>query len=244
MALLHHRRRQLPGSEVRRRRGEGDRVLPRSRLHQGGRRRAGAEGAGRFVRQEDALARAAHSDHRRRALQGRHVRLRRQHRGEVAGATADVQAGARRVLQRETDPQGPRQSARGVRRGRLLRIHRLPRLQVPGRAGEPGAGSARGAEAGRALTEDRRGSRRRDDARSRKGSSISSTASRSSATRRRATTSSAASCAWSRTASSTPRRSRTASSGSTSWATSSRSKAARTSTSRRRRARRTRSTSS
>ena len=70
VALLHHRQRHLPGSEVRRRRGEGDRVLPRSRLHQGRRRRRRTEGAERLVRQEDALDRAAHSGHRGRALQG------------------------------------------------------------------------------------------------------------------------------------------------------------------------------
>ena len=89
-----------------------------------------------------------------------------------------------RLLQREERAQGHGEGARGVRRRRLLGIHRLPRLQVPRRpesgrgAGAPGARRAGRAPAPPSWTS-RCGCR--------KGSSTSSTASRSSATRRRTT---------------------------------------------------------
>ena len=77
--------------------------------------------------QEDALDRAADSDHRRAALQGRHLRRRRQHRRQDRVPEAAVQDDAGRVLRREADPQGPREGARGLRRRRLLRVHRASR---------------------------------------------------------------------------------------------------------------------
>ena len=87
----------------------------------------------RLGRQEDPLDRAAHPDHRRAALPGRRLRRRRQHGRQDRGPEAALQADAGRVLQREADPQGAREGAGGVRRRRLLRVHRLPGLQVPRR---------------------------------------------------------------------------------------------------------------
>ena len=70
--LVHPAARHLPGDEVRRRRREGRRVLPRPRLH-----RSANVGEPELKMlddsdgQEDALGRAADPGHRRAALQGR-----------------------------------------------------------------------------------------------------------------------------------------------------------------------------
>ena len=172
------------------------------------RRRARAQGHRRFGRQEDAVDRAADSGHR-----GPRYKVGS---FDVAGNTVvktdylkplfKTEAG--RVLRREEDPQGPREGARGLRRRRLLRVHRLSRTTSSATTRNPSR--ARGARR-RSTAPKRRGSRpaadrRRDDADAGRASSSSSTASPSPATRRRATTSSGARCGWSRTASSTPRR--------------------------------------
>ena len=68
------------------------------------------------------------------ALQGRRVQLRGQHGRQDRGAAAAVQDRAGRVLQREEDPEGPREGAGGLRRRRLLRVHRLSRSEAPRRS--------------------------------------------------------------------------------------------------------------
>ena len=203
------RPRHVSGNEVRRGRREDRRVLPGPRLHQGQRRRARSEGGRGFDGQEDA----AGSSCGFRSPKGRATRSAT---FDFAGNTVveDRGAASRSSRSKEGDyysekrPQGPREGARGVRRRRLLRVHRLPRLQVPRRAG-----SGRTAPTPEALQRRRRRRPARPARRSStsrcgwsKGSSTSSTASRSSATRRRATTSSAARCGCSKTASSTPKR--------------------------------------
>ena len=65
--LLPHRPRHLSGSQVRRRRGEDRGVLPRSRVHQRARRRAGRQVHRGLKGQEDALDHSGRADHRRAA---------------------------------------------------------------------------------------------------------------------------------------------------------------------------------
>ena len=121
-------------------------VLPRPRLHQGATSARPSEGP-----------RATRTDKKTRWIELRipvtegqrykvgELRLRRQHGRQDRVPAAAVQAEAGRVLQREEDPQGPREGARGLRRRRLLRVHRLSRLQVPRRAEPSRAAGARGA---------------------------------------------------------------------------------------------------
>jgi outer membrane protein insertion porin family len=101
-----------------------------------------------FRRQENAVGRTAHPDHRGAALQGRHLRRRRQHRRQDRIPEAAVQAEVGRLLRREADSQRPREGARDVRHRRLLRVHRIPRLQVPRRPQPERARGARGAQGG------------------------------------------------------------------------------------------------
>ena len=103
----------------------------------------------------------------------RHLRRQQGRRHEVPAAA--VQAEDRRVLLREGRPQGVRESARGLRRRRLLRVHRLPGHEVPGSGG--GAGRRPGpadrqrhdADAGRraVLRQPHHLHRQHDDARQR-----------------------------------------------------------------------------
>ena len=73
-----------------------------------------------------------------------------QHRRQDRLPEAALQDDAGRVLRREAHPQGPRESARGLRHRRLLRVHRLSRLQVPRRPEPERARGARRAEGARA----------------------------------------------------------------------------------------------
>ena len=116
----------------RRRKDRG--VLPRPWLPARERRRARDQAAAGFRRSENAVGRAEDSDHRGTALQSRQLRGRRQHRCQDRLPEAAVQDELRRVVRREAHPQGPRESTRGVRQRRLLRVHGLPRLQVPRRS--------------------------------------------------------------------------------------------------------------
>ena len=143
---------------------------------------------------QDALGRAADPGHRRAALQGRRVRVRPATRSSRPKACGRCSSSNRaRLLQREDDPQGLREGAGGLRRRRLLGVHRLSRSASR-------ATSRTRADAGRRRTRlqaprarrrrhrDGPADRRRDDADAGRASSTSSTASPSSATRRRATT--------------------------------------------------------
>ncbi len=114
--LLAHRRRHLQGSQVRRRRRRGRGPLPQPRLHRGARRHARIQDAAGQPRRQDALDSGARADHRRAALQGRPVHVRRQHRGQDRRPAAALQAGPGRVVQREADPRRPAQDAGGLRR--------------------------------------------------------------------------------------------------------------------------------
>ncbi len=157
--------RHLLRAEVRRGCRARRRLLPRSRLPARERRRAGAQGHRGFRRQENAVGRAADSRHRRTALQGRRVRRGRQHGGEDRFPQAALQAQNRRVLRRKAHPEGPRESARSVRHRRVLRVHGIPRLQVPRRP-QPERARGAGGAARRGVGEGAAGSgrRRRDDA--------------------------------------------------------------------------------
>ena len=140
----------------------------------------------RFEGQEDAVDRAPHSGHRRPAVQGRHVRHRGKHGRDQRLSEAAVQDRARRVLQPEERAEGHRQGPRSLRGGRLLRVHRISRLQVQRRSGSAARRGARGAGGGRsaAAGAGRSADRQRDDADGRGAAGTLSTASRSSATRR------------------------------------------------------------
>ena len=209
---VHHRRRHLQGREVRRRRRERRRATTATRATS--RRRSASpdlkileDDEGR----QDALGAAAGAGHRGRPLPGSASSTFDGNtvvKAEALRPLFKIEAG--RVLQREEDPEGPREGARGLRRRRLLRVHRLSRSEAARPAAADGNGADGRAGPHRPPPPSRRASRPADRRRRRcgcrKASSTSSTASRSSATRRRATTSSAARCGCSRPASSTPRR--------------------------------------
>ena len=241
--LSHQWPRHLPGNEVRRRRRAGDRVLPGSRVHQGRRRRAGDQGRRRFGGQEDAVRRAPHSDHRGPRYEVGSF--------DVAGNTV-VKSEFLKPLFKLTP--GEYYSLKNVRKGldKAREIYGgggyweftgFPGLQVQRRRERAGARGPRGAGGDDALAVDRQGHRGRDDADSGRPAVFRQphhVRGQQHDPRQRHPS---RDCAWSRTASSTPSRSSTASSASISSAISSRSKAARTSTSRRPPARPTRSTS-
>ena len=90
--LVDQRPRRVSGTQVRRGCRQDHRVLPRSRLHPGERRRPRAEVPQRLRRQEDALDRAADSDHGRPPIQGRRGRLHGQHDRQDRVPEAAVQA--------------------------------------------------------------------------------------------------------------------------------------------------------
>ena len=118
----------------------------------------------RFGGQEDALGRAAGSDHR-----GARYKVGS---FDVAGNTvvkseflSRCSRWRRRVLRREAHPQGAREGAGDLRRRRLLRVHRLPRLQVPRRSEPERARGAGLAQSARGTAGQRHhADRRRDDA--------------------------------------------------------------------------------
>ena len=83
---------------------------------------------------QDALRAAADSRHRRAALQDRRGHVLGQHRRQDRRAAAALQGRAGRVVQREDDPEGLREGARGVRQRRLFRVHRRSGLRVPERS--------------------------------------------------------------------------------------------------------------
>jgi hypothetical protein len=144
------------------------------------------------------------------ALQDWRGQLRRQYRHQDRGAAAAVQGREGRVVQREEDPQGLREGARGLRQRGYFEFTGVPIL-VPERSEPTATAPAPAAAPPAAPRPPARGEGEPEPIvnvtmRSRKASSTSSTASSSSATRRRATTSSAARCGCSRAACSTPRR--------------------------------------
>ena len=149
--LVRHRPRHLQGLEIRRRRRKGPGLLPRQRLRHHHRRQSRDPHAEDVGGRQDARHPTGDSGQRRAALQGRHVRVRRQQGGEVRGAEANLQGEGRRVLQREDDPQRPGKGPRSVRLRRLLGDDRLPDVQAPRRSGRQrlarGTGR-RGREAG------------------------------------------------------------------------------------------------
>ena len=106
-------------------------VLPRARLRQGADRPAGAEDPRGLQGRQVALGPAADSGHRRAALQDRRGRLRRQHRRQDRRAAPALQGREGRLVQREEDPEGLREGARGLRQRRLLRVHRRAGYSFP-----------------------------------------------------------------------------------------------------------------
>ena len=127
LVLVHHGRRHLQGRQVRRRRRQGHR---RTTATAATSRRASAsrslkiledskDGKVRFVQLRIPVTEGS-------KLQGRQLHVRRQHGRQREGAAPALQAELGRVLQREEDPQGAREGARGLRHRRLLRVHGLP----------------------------------------------------------------------------------------------------------------------
>ncbi len=125
--LLRHQPRHLQGLEIRRGRRKGAGLLPRQGLPHHHRRQSRDPHAEDVGRRQDARHPTGDSGQRRLALQGRHVRVRRQQGGQVRGAEAYLQGEGRRVLQREDHPQRPGKGPRGVRLRRLLGDDRLSR---------------------------------------------------------------------------------------------------------------------
>ncbi len=103
---VHHRGRHLSGSQVRRRRAEGDRLLPRARLCEGAGRPARAEDHGGRQGRQDALHRAADSGHRRAALQDWRPHVLRQQRCEERRVASPVQVEQGGLVQRKVRSQG------------------------------------------------------------------------------------------------------------------------------------------
>ena len=149
------------------------------------------------------------SRRRRQSVQGGGVHLRRQHGRQERRPAADVQGRARQVLQRKDGSERSRESARGVRLGRLLRVHRLPRFQVPdlpdaAESATPDAGTRQSRLTGPPVSTSRR-SCQKEAVFVNRLTFTGNTTTRDKVIRREVGSS--------RTASSTPKRSSTASSG-------------------------------